>query len=229
MSGGLSGERKLTNNHMIKDPRIRVCPPQPDVKGEICVGGVCFQWPEPPIGFKPQSRGWPRPDFAVPVTMCGGNFGRQLIYEDDTDQTYFENEPPLWWLYPNLANYAFGGMEEIVEGFEDRRLLTFAKKYNRMVYAGIIEGEQINLPAATVSLNDLYMDGDEDAFTRAAYLVNLPAQPEGVKIVKLYQANSVESFNKYLDQIKDEGWAGAWVRPNDSVWGEAEYFVNEEL
>lgn len=216
------------------DPRIRICPPQAGVRGEICVNGVCFQWPEPLIGFKPQHRGWPQPDFAVPVTLCGGNYGRQLVYEKAeepyTGNTYFDGEPPVYWLKWITGKYPFAGGEEVCEGFEDRDVWRACFKYNQMVGAGIIPPPEFDMPPSTVSLNDLYMDAGEDAFTRAAYLVNLPKQTDpNVKVVKLYQANSIASFNKYLQQFKDEGWAGAWVRPNDSVWGEAEYFVAEEL
>ena len=99
-----------------------------------------------------------------------------------------------------------------------------------MVGQGIAPPPGFNIPASTFSLNDLYMDAGEDAFTRASYLVNLPKQTDpGVKIVKLYQANSIDSFNTYLKQFKDEGWLGAWVRPNESIWGELEYFLDEEL
>lgn len=215
---------------MTKDkPRIRVCPPTAGVRGEICVDGVCFQWPEPECGFKPQTQGWLNPNFDEGVVVCGGNWGRQLIYEKDTQNTYFEGSPPSFWLYPDIDDYNFGGMEEVVEGLEDRRVYSVAKKYNQMIGAGIVEGEGVEIPPATVSLNDLFMEPLEDAFTRAAYLTNLPRQPEGVKVVKLYQANSTNSFNQYLGQLKDEGWRGVWVRPNRSVWGDLEYFVDAEL
>ena len=209
-------------------PRIvRICPPKPGVKGEICVGGVCFQWPDPAIGFKPQVEGWK--DVRWPCIVLGGNWGRQLVYDDETQNTYFEDEAPVFWVYPETGQYKYAGGEEIVEGLEDRRALAVAKKYNQMYSQGIVEGPPVEVQASRFHLNDLYLNEEEDAFTRSVYLTNLPQQTDDITVAKVYQANSKETFNDYLEQLKEDGWKGLWVRPNDSVWGDVEYFVSEPL
>ena len=204
--------------------RIKVTPRRPGVRGSICVGGVCFEWQDPVIGFKPQILGWRRPQF--PCVMLGGYYGRQLIYEESSGLTYFENEAPVSWLSPNTP--ADVGGEEVVEGYEDRRVRQVCVRYNQMVSLGMLPGEGLQIPAATFRINDYFMDG-EDAFTRSTYMANLGKQPEGVSIAKVFQANSDETFNEYLDQFRSEGFNGAWVRPNDSVWGDVEFFVDEPL
>jgi hypothetical protein len=152
------------------------------------------------------------------------------MFEKETQLTYYENEGPLFWLHPDTGPYPFAGIEELCEGFEDRRVLNVAKKYNSMVFLGIVHGDPLDIPSPTIHLNDLYMDPEANAFTRSVYLTNLPKpQPESVTVAKLYQANSRESFNQYLAQFKKEGWLGAWVRPNDSIWTDTEFFVKEPL
>jgi hypothetical protein len=207
---------------------IRVTPPSPGVRGEICIGETCFTWPDPSCGFKPQIIGWKRPVF--PCVMLGGNWGRQLIFEQENGQTYFENDAPVAWFSPETGMYPFAGGEEVVEGFEDRRVRSIAIKYNLMVAYGLIPGTGVNIPAAEFHLNDLYMDAEATAFSRSVYMSNLPApQPSGVTVAKIFQANSVETFNTYLKQFQAEGWKGAWARPNNAVWTDTEYFVSEPL
>ena len=207
--------------------KIQVCPPKPGVKGEICFGPVCFTWADPLCGFKPQQRGWRKPTF--PCVMCGGNWGRQLVYEKESELTYFQDQGPIWWHYPAIGKYAFAGAEEICEGFEDRRVRSAAIKYNIMVGNGLVPGGPIVIPASTVHLNDIYIDDESDAFTRSAALANIGPQPDPVTVATIFQANDEKSFNEYLTQFRQDGWLGAWVRPNESLWTDVEYFVDEEL
>jgi hypothetical protein len=180
------------------------------IRGRKCgLRDITLDWPDPPIAFQPIDFNW-QPAF--PVLLFPWGCGRQLIYSVDDQQTFFEKIPPLWWLYPNTPAHLNG---------EEYRPDMGRIRYSYWFIKNQLGGDHL-LEAGSWLVNDYY-DPALDANTRASKLVNLGAQPAGVVVARPVQVNSVETFNKYLLQMHDDGFLGALIRPLDHLYGQTQY------
>jgi hypothetical protein len=191
-------------NSIETQPASESCPR----RGRI-IREIILDWPEPPIAFQPIRFDW-SPVF--PVLLFPWGAGRQLIYSTDDQNTYWERIPPSWWLYPNTTRHLNG---------EEYRPSMGRIKYAWYFIKGW-EDASVEIPAASWMVNDVY-DPTADANSRAYQLVNLPAQPEGVIVTRPVQVNSVETFNKYLRQMQDDGFLGTLIRPLTHLYGQTQY------
>src|SRR5436190_4308306 len=166
------------------------------------IRGITVDWPEPPVPFQEIEFGWTSPKF--PALLVPWNGGRQIIYSTDDRQTYFKKLPPAWWIYPNCLNH--------LAGEEYRPNMGAAKLMGAWVYnSRNPNSDGIQIDAATWLINDVYLAG-QTANQRAYAMVNLGPQPEGAAVAKVYQVNSTDTFNQYLESFQAAGFQGALVR-----------------
>ena len=170
---------------------------------------ITLDWPDPPIAFQKIEFNW-SPTFPVLLFPFGG--GRQIIYSVDDQQTFWERVPPVWWHYPNTSAHLNGEEYRAAMG---RLRYTYWFIQNQ-------QGANHPLDAATWLVNDVY-SATADANSRAYSLVNLGPQPAGVAIARPVQVNSVETFNKYLLEMQDDGFLGALIRPLDHLYGQTQH------
>lgn len=173
--------------------------------------GVVEDWPDPPIDF-PSAGEWDR-EFPVLMFPWGG--GQPIIYSIDDQMTYFKKVPPKWWLFPKVLTHVSG--EEYRQGMG-------ALKFAAAFYINLTHPDSggVQIDAATWLINDLY-EPDLDANQRAYNLVNLPAQPEGVGIVRPVQVSNAANFNSYLVNFQESGFIGALLRPLTHKYGDPQF------
>jgi len=174
--------------------------------------GIIEDWPEPPIPWPLTEGSWGPPLFPVLMFPWGG--GQPIIYSIDDQLTYFKKVPPKWWVYPNVQTHAIG---------EEYRPGMGALRFAAALYVNHTRPEDgVQIDAATWLINDLYQP-DLTANQRAYNLVNLPAQPEGVAIVRPVQVSDGDNFNKYLASFQENGFVGALLRPLNHMYGQAQF------
>ena len=173
--------------------------------------GINLDWPEPPIEFPLTQSDWDR---QFPVLMFPWGGGQPLIYSIDDQYTYFTKVPPKWWLYPKVQAHVMG---------EEYRLGMGAVKLAAALYINHTRPEDgVQIDAATWLINDIYRP-ELDANQRSYEMVNLPAQPEGVGIVRPVQVSDAANFNRYLESFKESGFIGALLRPLTHMYGDPQF------
>jgi len=179
---------------------------------------ITLDWPDPPIAFQDILPTW-EPKFPALMIPWGG--GRQIIYNLDTEETYWRQTPPAWWVYPSTTTHLAG--EEYRPGMTGIGF-SFARFIN-IKFPGT-DGIQIDTPLWLI--NDVYQP-DRTAMQRSYALVNLGPQPEGVDIPQVVQVSDKANFNKYLQAFKDGGFIGALVRDLNDTYHDPQYGVVEAL
>jgi hypothetical protein len=182
--------------------------------------GINVDWPEPPVEFPITEGNWD-PEFPVLMFPWGG--GQPLIYSIEDQYTYFSKAPPKWWVYPNTQTHLFGEEYRLGMG-----AIKFGLAFLYNLSGGGPSGNGIQIDAATWLINDIYRP-DLDANQRSYEMVNLPAQPEGVGIVRPVQVSDAENFNRYLESFKDSGFIGGLLRPLDHMYGEDQFAVISKI
>jgi hypothetical protein len=111
------------------------------------------------------------------------------------------------------------------ETFRDDMLAPeFAIKY----ILNNVAGTDFPLQAGSFQINDTGQT-DRNASQRSYNVVNLPRQAQEVIVPQIYQANSLETLNKYLKDFKAKGCVGAICRGLDTGCSDPQYIVIDPI
>ena len=191
-------------------------------RNSITIGEVTIEWNDPPIPWPTYIyTGW---EPAFPILMVPSGRGNPLIFNNDDKQTYYPQMPPLFWyaVMNGVTTHLVGEAWRANNGLVETAIITFWNQTHG-------PDEQIQIEAGIWLINDYYTDINSNAADRAYKLAQLPKQPQGILVPKLYQANSKESFNTYFRQYQDEGFTSVICRPLDHLLGEPQHVVSKLL